>query len=188
MPIFKPCALLLLAGLIGCASEPSYIIDHDQSYDFSGIKTYRWYDDMVDTKTAQYRQYNGSDKRVRKAVEDEMRRHGITEASSGDGDVWLNYSPNKQQRTRISGQEQGAYGSAAVGTYGRAVSIGYSTGPSVKTYEDGTAILDIIDVRSQKLVWRGVAQGRLKNDRDLADRRKATIKVTRELLDAFPPE
>lgn len=180
--------IVLLGLLAGCASEPTYIIDHDQTYDFSSIKTYRWYDDMVQSRSAEYRQYNPSDKRVRDNVAKQLRQHGIVEATSGKGDIWINYSTSKQQHTRISGQEQGAYGGVAAGTYGRAVSVGYSTGPSVRVYEDGTAILDMIDVRTQKLVWRGVAEGRLKNERSLDDRKRAVEMVSRELLSAFPPQ
>ena len=64
------------------------------------------------------------------------------------------------------------------------MSIGYSSGQSVKTYEDGTAVFDVIDIRTGKIVWRGVAEGRLKNNMSKADREQLTITVVHE--EAFP--
>jgi len=183
--------LLTVIGVllfVGCASEPTYEIDYDQGYDFSRISNYRWYDDVVKSQVAQYRHYNASDKRVRDFVGVEMRRHGIVEATGTQADVWLNYSLSKRQTVRETGNDSGLYGGAGVGTYGSAVSIGYSTGPTVRVYQDGTAILDIIDARTQKIVWRGVAEGRLKNDRDSSDKRKAAAVISRELLATFPPQ
>ena len=173
---------------MGCASKPTYEIDFDRGYDFSDVRTYRWYDDMIDSRTAEYRHFNASDKRVREYVGAELRRHGIVESTTPQADVWLNYSMSTQQTKRITGEDRGIHGGAALGTYGSAVSIGYSTGPSVRVYKDGTAILDVIDVRTRKVVWRGVAEGRMKNDRTLADKRKTAAVVSRELRAEFPPK
>ncbi len=57
----------------------------------------------------------------------------------------------------------------------------------MKTYEDGTAVFDVIDIRSGKIVWRGVAEGRLKNKMSKADKEQLTITVVHELLKQFPP-
>jgi hypothetical protein len=181
------CALLL--GGTGCANQPSYGFDYDRSFDFSQLKTYRWYDDVVPSREADYRQYNSSDKRIREAVAAEMRQHGIVESRTGQADFLINYSiAREEQRVeRISGYDRGMHGGAAIGTYGSAVSVGYSTGPSVRVYTEGTALLDVIDVKTMSLVWRGTAQGRLKDDRTMADKRRATVAVARELLAEFPP-
>jgi hypothetical protein len=74
-----------------------------------------------------------------------------------------------------------------VGTYGSGVSIGYSSGPSVKHYQEGTVILDVIDAVSQKIVWRGIAEGRLKDKLSLKDKNRIAAEVSRELLADFPP-
>ena len=57
----------------------------------------------------------------------------------------------------------------------------------MKTYEDGTAVFDVIDIRSGKIVWRGVAEGRLKNKMSKSDKEQLTITVVHELLKQFPP-
>jgi len=191
------CSRRALAGILvilsltfpGCSSAPTYEFDYDKSFDFDGLKTYRWYDDVVDSRVADYRRRNPSDKRVREAVGREMARRGFIESATGQVDFWLNYSLSKQKQRveNITGYGEGFHGGAAAGTYGRGVSLGYSTGPSVREYEDGTAVLDVIDAKTQRIVWRGIAEGRLKNERNMKDKYNATVKVTQELLAEFPP-
>ena len=180
----------VLACLIlfsGCADKPTYQVDYDQAFPFAGYQTYRWYDDDHNTTESQYRRYNSSDKRVRNTASQELIQKGFREVPRGQADFWVNYHVTKRQTQKITGQEQGMHGGVAAGTYGRSVSVGYSSGPSVKTYEDGTAMFDVIDIKTGRIVWRGVAEGRLKNNMSNADREQLTITVVHELLKQFPP-
>lgn len=177
-------ACLLLSA---CADKPTYDVDYDQSFPFAGYKTYRWYDDDHATRESQYRRRNSSDQRVRNTANQELMQRGYKESLSGRADFWVNYHVTKRQTQKITGQEQGMHGGVGVGTYGKSVSVGYSSGPSVKTYEDGTAVFDVIDINTGKIVWRGVAEGRLKNNMSKAEREQLTITVIHELLKQFPP-
>jgi len=172
----------------GCADKPTYDVDYDQSFPFAEFKTYRWYDDDHNTRESQYRRYNSSDQRVRNTADQELMQRGFRQGARGQADFWVNYHVTKRQTQKISGQEQGMHGGVAAGTYGRSVSVGYSSGQSVKTYEDGTAMFDVIDIKTGRIVWRGVAEGRLKNNMTKADREQLTITVVHELLKQFPPK
>ena len=185
----KGLLAMALVVSVGCSTAPSYEYDYDAAFDFDGLKTYRWYDDIVDSRMADYRKRNPSDKRVREVVGREMEQRGFSESTHTQADFWLNYQVSKQKQRveNITGYGEGFHGGAAAGTYGRGVSLGYSTGPSVREYEDGTAVLDVIDAKTQRIVWRGIAEGRLKNERNMKDKYKATVKVTQELLAEFPP-
>ena len=177
-----------LALLAGCADTPTYDVDYDQSFAFSEFQTYRWYDDDHNTRESQYRRYNSSDQRVRNTADQELMQRGFRQGARGQADFWVNYHVTKRQTQKVSGQEQGMHGGVAAGTYGRSVSVGYSSGQSVKTYEDGTAMFDVIDIKTGRIVWRGVAEGRLKNNMTKADREQLTITVVHELLKQFPPQ
>ena len=181
-------ALACLALLAGCADKPTYDVDYDQSFPFAEYKTYRWYDDDHNSRESQYRRYNSSDQRVRNTADQELMQRGLRQGARGQADFWVNYHVTKRQTQKISGQEQGMHGGVAAGTYGRSVSVGYSSGQSVKTYEDGTAMFDVIDIKTGRIVWRGVAEGRLKNNMSKADREQLTITVVHELLKQFPPQ
>ena len=80
------------------------------------------------------------------------------------------------------------HGGVGVSNYGKSVSGGYSSGPSVKTYEGGTAVFDKIDIRTNKIVWRGVTEVRLKNKMSYADKQELRATIFHELLSAFPPQ
>ena len=181
-------ALVCLALLAGCADKPTYDVDYDQSFPFAEYKTYRWYDDDHNSRESQYRRYNSSDQRVRNIADQELMQRGLRQGARGQADFWVNYHVTKRQTQKISGQEQGMHGGVAAGTYGRSVSVGYSSGQSVKTYEDGTAMFDVIDIKTGRIVWRGVAEGRLKNNMSKAEREQLTITVVHELLKKFPPQ
>ena len=181
-------ALACLALFAGCADKPTYDVDYDQSFPFAEYKTYRWYDDDHNSRESQYRRYNSSDQRVRNTADQELMQRGLRQGARGQADFWVNYHVTKRQTQKISGQEQGMHGGVAAGTYGRSVSVGYSSGQSVKTYEDGTAMFDVIDIKTGRIVWRGVAEGRLKNNMSKADREQLTITVVHELLKKFPPQ
>lgn len=184
-----PLVLLLVAA---CSNQPSYDIDYAQATDFSRYHTYRWYDDTHASRAADYRQYNSSDQRVRTYVDRELRQKSFREVDSGQADFWVNYSISKQDRMKIENfggySGTGMHGGVGVGTYGTGVSIGYSSGPSVKHYKEGTVVLDMIDATSQKIVWRGIAEGRMKTSLTQKDKNRIASEVAREMLADFPPE
>lgn len=182
-------ALLLLAA---CSNHPSYDIDYAEATDFSRYKSYHWYDDIHPSKEADYRQYNSSDKRVRTYADRELRRAGLHESQSGQADIWVNYHISKQDQMRIDSfsgyPEGGLHGGVGVGTYGTGVNIGYSSGSNVRHYQEGTVVLDVIDSDSRKIVWRGIAEGRLPESLTPKDKNRIASEVARELLADFPPQ
>ena len=181
----------LLFTLAGCSNQPSFTVDYADDADFSSFRSYRWYDDIHGSELAEYRQYNSSDKRVRTYVDRELKAHGLRESTTERADVWVNYHISKEQQMRIDSFSRypsaGMHGGVGVGTYGSAVSLGYSSGPSVRTYKEGTVVLDIIDARSSNIVWRGIAEGRLKENLSINDKNRVASEVAAELLADFPP-
>jgi hypothetical protein len=181
----------LLFTLAGCSNQPSFTVDYADDADFSSFRSYRWYDDIHGSELADYRQYNSSDKRVRTYVDRELKAHGLRESTTERADVWVNYHISKEQQMRIDSFSRyptaGMHGGVGVGTYGSAVSLGYSSGPSVRTYKEGTVVLDIIDARSSKIIWRGIAEGRLKEHLSISDKNRVASEVAAELLADFPP-
>ena len=121
--------------------------------------------------------------RARKAV------HNLRESKDEGADFWINYTVSKQRQQIIhsTGYDKGMHGGVSAGSYGNSVMVGYSSGPSVREYDEGTAILDVIDASTQKIVWRGIAEGRLKDHPTMSERYKATTAVASELLGDFPP-
>ncbi|MEH6570964.1 MAG: DUF4136 domain-containing protein [Halioglobus sp.] len=177
--------------LAGCATKGTYEVDYDEYRDFSNYKSFRWYDDVHPSQEADYRQYNSSDQRVRDHVDGYLQKKGFELLDSGTSDFWVNYHISKQSNMKIDNfgryPSAGAHGAVSGGTYGSAVAVGYSSGPSVKEYKEGTVVIDIIDVQSSEIVWRGIAEERLPKKMDRATRDEMAAVITRELLEDFPP-
>ncbi len=77
-----------------------------------------------------------------------------------------------------------AYGSAAPWGYGywRGFNYGYT---EVRSYPEGTLVLDIVDARNRKLMWIGILQ---KEVRSTNPPGKQIRKSVKKLLKSFPPE
>lgn len=195
MKFFVVIASLLL--LTACASnEPTYSTDYDLKLDFSQLKTYRWYGDVNPSKEEEFRSRNDSYKRIRKAIDEYLFSRGFREAKQGRPDFLINYNVSTQNHVKIDQfaryPEGGMHGAVSTGTYGSSVAIGWSSANSgVRTYKEGTAVIDIVDVTdiaNSRLIWRGIAEGRMSKKVDFSQRRQTTREVVEALLGQFPPQ
>ncbi len=185
--------LAISALLFGCASGVSIDSDHKQGINFSDYKTYRWHDKSSETKD-----YHGNDildGRIHTAVDKELQAKGFSMTDGENADFSINYSVTTQEKTDIRSYDtySGMSPGFAMG-YGRAgyrygYSIGYSSAPEVRTvhYEEGTFVIDVVD-GNDKLVWRGSAEGRLKKNLTVEEKRQQIKDVVAKVLVNFPPE
>jgi hypothetical protein len=58
----------------------------------------------------------------------------------------------------------------------------------VREYTEGTLILDIVDARSNSLVWRGQAQAEVISSASPETRQKRIDEAVRRILERFPPK
>lgn len=186
------CCLFLLSA---CASnEPSVTTDYATDVDFSRWQSYRWYGDVFPSKEEEFRSYNDSYQRIRAAVDDYLTTRGYREAVGDGADFFVNYHVSTHNNVKIDNfarysGDGGVHGGVSTGTYGSSVAIGYSSpNHGVRTYKEGTAVIDIIESASKRVAWRGVAEGRMSKDVDLSKRRRVTREVVEMLLGQFPPQ
>jgi hypothetical protein len=113
---------------------------------------------------------------VQGAAGKQLAARGLELATSGPPDLLLHYHANVSQRIDVNRVDQ-AYGYCNAGDC-----------PSdVIEYDAGTLVLDVIDARTGRLIWRGWAANTLHNLLDNPDRMAAAIEdaVTR-LMSRFP--
>ena len=179
--------------LTACASnEPSISTDYDSTINFTTLNTYRWYGDVHRSKEEEFRSHNDSYKRIRGAVDEYLQRRGYREIKQGAADFLINYHVSVQNNVKIDQfaryPEGGVHGAVSTGTYGSSVAIGYSTpNHGVRSYKEGTAVIDVLDSSASRVIWRGVAEARMSKDVDLQRRRRVTHEVVEMLLSQFPP-
>jgi hypothetical protein len=109
------------------------------------------------------------------SVEKQLATKGLVKATSGDADLLLHYHANVNHRFEVNGVDR---------------QYGYCYGdcqPQVIEYEQGTLVIDVVDAKTNKVVWRGWAQDSVEGIIDNQERleRQISEAVTR-MMTRFP--
>jgi len=175
-------AALLLAG---CASGPAIETDYDHTVDFSKYKTYGFFNPMG-IENPSYSSIYGSI--FREAIGKEMDSRGYRQ--SDNPDLLINVSGRLQDKTKVTTTADpymaGGYYGYRRGMYGAWGGYGYGTTTHVSNYTEGTVNVDIVDRAAKRMVWEGVAVGRVHEDRTADQRRQAIFSGIKEMFAAYP--
>jgi hypothetical protein len=158
--------------------------DFEQGFDFSGLKTFAW-DVNEDDQWGVAGSNELVDRRIRSAIESTLTSRQFNQADAAKADFLVLYNVVVDQHVRSNNVSGGV--SIGRSTRGRHGSIGISTGSQIRTYEQGTLLINVIDVASDKLVWRGISSQALP---DLSDPQRLTDRVNETvaaILKQFPP-
>lgn len=175
--MMKRLAIPLLALAVTACSGISTTSDWDQSYDFSSISTYAWTDQGLEGGVSEIML-----RRMYASVDEDLAAKGFTKTDTYSADVLLAYHAGTQDR-----QEFETYGYGAGGWWGGYWGGGMTT-TSVRTYTEGTLILDVVDRARNELVWRGSASGTI-DQMDTPEQRVSAIQdAVNKMLKDFPPK
>ena len=176
--------LVALPGLSGCATRVRS--DFDREAVFSHYKTFDWIAPPVRASEEELRsdpegpfaRNSLLDKRFRAAVNSNLRARGFQYVEGGESNFRLNYHVTFKDKLVGSGSDFGY-----VGRYHRgAFSSGFNW--SVRQYQEGTIIIDIVDRAKDQLVWRGWMVSRNRDGNyDEAEINRAVTQI----LMRFPP-
>jgi len=170
-------SLVLLAALFltGCASI-SVTQDYDPAYDFSKLKTYGF---IPITEEAGIDQLNAT--RLGDAIKENLNAKGYTLSENADFGIALFFTKD----TKTSIQSTGGYGYGYGYGYRGYGGMGGST--YVTQYEEGTLVIDFVDMAKQELVWRGVGTGALSDSPSVEERTANINTAVMKILEQFPP-
>lgn len=165
--------VILTALLISTSVLARVNVDYDKSADFSKYRTFAW-------KKGTPSKDPLMEKRIRDAVEQELKAKGLSRADSApDIFVVTHASSRKEQQVQIDNLGYSGYG-------GRGW---YSRGPtSVNVYEIpiGTLMVDLVDAKTNELVWRGLAEKTLSEKPEKVA--KLIYKVVKKMFKKYPPK
>jgi len=150
-------AVILLAS---CASKPVIETDYDHTIDFSQYTTYGFFNPMG-IENPNYSSIYGSI--FRDAISKEMESRGYK--MSDNPDLMINVSGRLQDKTKVTTTSDpymgGGYYGYRRGAYGAWGGYGYGTQTHVSNYTEGTVNIDMVDRNMKRMVWEGVAVGRV---------------------------
>ena len=175
-------AALLIAG---CASKPTIESDYDHTIDFGQYKTYAFFNPMG-IENPNYSSIYGSI--FREAISKEMESRGYTE--SDNPDLLINVSGRLQDKTKVTTTSDpymaGSYYGYRRGAYGAWGGYGYGTTTHVSNYTEGTVNVDMVDRAQKRMVWEGVAVGRVKENTTNEQTRTNIFAGIQEMFAGYP--
>lgn len=160
--------------LISCSSI-SVHQDYDPEYDFSKLKTYGFIPLSTESGIDQL-----SADKLDAAIKNELNSKGYTLSDKSDFGIALMFS--SKTKTNIQSYGYG-YG---YGYWGRPGMYG-TGGVDVTQYDEGTLVIDIIDMTEQKLVWRGIGSGAMEQSPTVEERTENINNAVNQILAQFPP-
>jgi hypothetical protein len=169
------CAALVLGFLAGCSSMN---INTDFAYeaDFSQYKTFAYQDtdmSVADTQPLAHERIVGAIKR-------ELQGKGFTEATSNP-DIYVTYYGEDKEQIALDTTHMGyGYGPG----WGWGGGFGSST-TTVRSYTQGTLVVDMWDAEAKQLVWRGVISDTLSDNpqKNIEKMNKGMAKI----FERYPP-
>ena len=166
-------AVTVALAMTGCAtmSVSSHV---ERGIDFARYRTYDWGPaDALPTGDPRLDKNPFFQDHMQGEVEKQMAAKGFERSASGTPDLLIHYHANITQRIDVNRVDE-AYGYC----------YGENCDPQVIEYEAGTLVLDIVDARTSRVIWRGWAQDSVGAVLDNQDRmaRKINEAVTRMLV------
>jgi hypothetical protein len=164
-------------ALTACAATMTVSSHVERGLDFARYRSFAWGPaDALPTGDPRLDQNPFFKDHVQGAVERHLAQRGLA-VTTEDADLLIHYHANITRRIDPN-QADRAYGYSGTGDWRRAQ----------VDYEAGTLVLDIIDARSNRLIWRGWAQRSVEDMLRDPDRMAQTIEqaVTR-MLQRLPP-
>ena len=161
LPSILACAWL---GVVACTPSVKVSYNYDPDVDFFTIESFRWggmqSNDMIS-------RFDVS--RMESALRQELVLHGLLQRARADvvAVAYLGIVPGRKQALEYS---HGLYWTE-----------------TTKTVQLGTVVLDLVDTRTNRLIWRGVAQTKVEEDISPQKRQRNIERVARKLVSTYPP-
>lgn len=183
---------LLVVGMvaIGCGSSLKVSTDYDKTIDFKKYKTYSVYDLK---QTGSVNPANAD--RIVNAIKKQMKEKGFVEDTQNP-DLHINAVSilTSKEAVAMDAAPTNYYGYGGVyrpyGYYGVGYGYGYVENPDTREneydYKQGTLMIDIVDTKTQKMVWQGVGNSEIDTKPVNAD--EIINYAVGAIMVSFPPE
>ena len=166
-------ALVALAATMVACSTLEINTDYDPGTDFSKYKTFT-------LKHGEKAKDNISVERFENALASALAAKGLTQTpDGGDLTMFAHFVLGKETQFNTTGYGYGGWGGWRWG--------GGMQTTTVQEIPKGTVIVDLVDAKSTKAVWRGIAKDTISTSASPEERAEKAQKVAQELFLNFPP-
>jgi hypothetical protein len=164
---------IILIGLSSCSIMKVYS-DFDRDLSVKNYSTVGWPEDrQLETKNNPLYYNELNDKRIKNEVNSQLESNGY-QFEEANPQLKIHYHIVLEDRTAINPEPFGAYGQDWL-----------NRNVNVREFREGTLIIDLMDAKTNNLVWRGWAVDFL--DEDRPDQMEAQFnKAIRKIFEKFP--
>jgi Domain of unknown function (DUF4136) len=181
-------ALFVATFLIECsvaipsATAGKVKIDFDRDADFSHVQRYEWRTHPVFERNPQLKEvYSVGIQLVLSAGNRELIKRGLHPVES-EPDVFVTFFLAAQDAERLKTTiESSPWWVSGYGWYGTPT----WTYTEVEPYRQGTLVIDVVDARTSKLLWRAYCSDEID---DMRQRHKNINSIVGKSLGKFPPK
>ncbi len=181
--------LISVVGLLAaCSQQPRVNTDYQAGYNFSALKTFQVLESKQETK-ADVLISPFTLSHIHQALEVELAKRYQQVTADQKPDFVISYHVIVEEKIDPRSYDE-IYG---FGIYGRAYRYPYPYaspflyGPRLRTFNQGSLIIDIADAKENKPIWRGVSEKRLSRGMAPAQQREVLSQAVLEVLSQFPP-
>ena len=177
--IARGALMIAVALMAACASKPTIRSNQDPAADFSKFQTYGYFDEVTG-RAATYDSF--ATRYIKNAIDHEMQLRGFKK--SNEPQLLINTHVQTKDKVQVNETPTGGgYYGYRYGMYG----WGAGVSTTVDNYTEGTLNVDAVDVASKKLVWEGIAVGRI-HEKARDDPQPAINEVVRQIFERFPTQ
>lgn len=177
---------LSLLVLAGCASQPHVETDYLADFDFSSLRTF----DVAQTKQDTKEDILISPftlTHIHSTLEAELGKRYQSVTTGSKPDFVVSYHVVIEEKIDPRSYDD-LYG---FGYYGRGYRyprpLFYGTNTGLRVYNQGSLIIDVVDARTDKPIWRGVSEKRLSRGMAPQQQREVLSRAVTEVVAQFPP-
>jgi len=173
---------------VGCTSQPQVETDHQANFDFSSLKTFQVAETKQDAKeNILISPFTLS--HIYSALEGELTKRYQSAATGANPDFIVSYHVVIEEKIDPRSYND-IYGYGYFGRsyrYPYASPFFYGPGAGLRVYNQGSLIIDIVDAKTEKPIWRGVSEKRLSRGMAPQQQREVLSRAVNEVIAQFPP-
>ena len=179
-------AALTALFLQGCNSGVQVRVDYDPQENYEQLRSYAWAP-LTEAERQEKARNNLVHERIQAAVDAHLAARGYAKVAEDQADFHVTHTVTIERHAQVY-DNRASVGYGRYGTRGGVgISYGFPVSTTVQEYKVGTLIIDIIDVRQKRLVWRGAGDRTLGEDYSPEKRTEIINTVVNEILGRFPP-
>lgn len=172
--------LLIMATLLpACATKPDIRSDYDHSADFARYRTFNF----VERPSTDKMGYSSLiTQALKTSVANQLQQRGYR-LDTASPDLLVNFSGKLQDKQQVESSPAVGYYGYRGGWYG--AWPGYANDVYTVNYTMGTVNVDLIDARTMRMVWEGVAVGEV-TEKHRENREAAIDKAIGAMFAKYP--